>query len=170
MSAAEVFSLFSRWLHIMAAATAVGGTIFALCVALPAAAELPADAREAFHAAARRRWSKIVMAAITLLLLTGLFNYFVIKTNYKLLLPRWYEPAFGIKVLLALAVFAIASLLAGRTPLAQRLRTKSSLWLSTNLLLVALIIAISGLLRTTHPPTGPAPNAEPAKTAAGEKI
>ena len=166
MPVGDVVSLVSRWLHIMAAATAVGGTIFALWVVLPAAGVLAPEAREAFHVAARRRWSKIVMAAIAVLLLTGLYNYITIKQNYKAVLPRWYEPAFGIKFLLAFAVFAIASLLVGRTALAQRLRANGRLWLSVNLLMAALIIAISGVLRTTHPALGPVPKPEWAKTAA----
>jgi uncharacterized membrane protein len=165
MSVAEVVSLVSRWLHMMAAATAVGGTIFALLVVLPAAGVLAPEAREAFHVAARRRWSKIVMTAIALLLVSGLYNYFTIKSNYKVVLPRWYEPAFGIKFLLAFAVFTIASLLVGRTSLAQRLRSNGRFWLSVNLLLAALIIAISGLMRTTHPAAGPAPKPEWASTA-----
>ena len=115
MPVADVVSLISRWLHIMAAATAVGGTVFALLVVLPAAGVLAPDAREAFHAAARRRWSKIVMGAIAILLVTGLYNFITIKHNYKLVLPRWYDPIFGLKFLLAFAVFAIASLLVGRT-------------------------------------------------------
>lgn len=165
MPVADLVSLISRWLHIMAAATAVGGTIFALWVVLPAAGVLTPEAREAFHVAARRRWSKIVMAAIAILLISGLYNFLTIKHNYKLVLPRWYDPVFGVKFLLAFAVFAIASLLVGRTALAQRLRANSRLWLSTNLLMAALIIAISGVLRTTHPATGPAPGSELAKTA-----
>ncbi len=163
MPVADMVSLVSRWLHIMAAATAVGGTIFALLVVLPAAGVLTPEAREAFHSAARRRWSKIVMAAIAVLLISGLYNFLTIKHNYKLVLPRWYDPVFGIKFLLAFALFTLASLLVGRTALAQRLRMNASRWLWTNLLLAAAIIAISGVLRTTHPAVGPAPGAEVAK-------
>jgi len=166
MPVVDVVNLVSRWLHIMAAATAVGGTIFALLVVLPAAGVLAPEAREAFHVAARRRWSKIVMGAIAVLLISGLYNYFTIKHNYRELLPRWYEAAFGIKFLLAFAVFTIASLLVGRTSLAQRLRSNIRFWLSANLLMAALIIAISGLMRTTHPAAGPVPKPVWAKTGA----
>lgn len=106
------------------------------------------------------------MAAIAILLISGLYNFITIKHNYKLVLPRWYDPVFGVKFLLAFAVFAIASLLVGRTALAQRLRMNARLWLWANLLMAALIIAISGVMRTTHPATGPAPGAELAKTTA----
>jgi putative copper export protein len=165
MTVPEIVSVVSRWLHIMAAATALGGTIFALFVAFPAASEIAPEAREAFHVAARKRWSKIVAAAIATLLITGLYNFFVIKTNYKLIMPRWYDPVFGVKFLLALVVFAVASLLAGRTSLAQRMRSNVRFWLAVNLLLAALIVAVSGVLRTTHPPIGPAPKVEVADFA-----
>ena len=83
MPVAEVVSLVSRWLHIMAAATAVGRND--LCPAGGASRRRrPAsEAREAFHTAARRRWSKIVMTAIAVLLLSGLYNFITIKHNYK---------------------------------------------------------------------------------------
>ena len=154
-------ALVSRWLHIMAACTAVGGTIFALLVVLPAAGVLAPEAREAFHAAARQRWSKIVMAAIAILLVTGLYNFFTINTIYKRVLPDGIDPVFGIKFFLAFAVFAIASLLVGRTALAQRLRTNARLLAVANLLLAALIIAISGVMRTTHPAV---------RTRAGDRV
>jgi hypothetical protein len=152
MGYAELAGLVSRWLHLFGAITAVGGAIFVLLVVLPASRVLSPEAREAFHAAARARWSKIVMLAIALLLLSGLFNFFAIVKAFGPELPRWYHPLFGIKFLLALAVFAIASLLAGRTTLAQRLRTNMKFWLTLNVLLAALIVAISGVMRTAHPP------------------
>lgn len=121
MSFAELFGLLFRWLHILAAITAAGGTIFTRFVVLPAHATLaPADRNE-LQSEMRRRWSKIVMASIAFLLLSGFYNYILIVHNYREVLPKWYHMLFGIKFLLAMAVFAIASLLAGRTALADRL-------------------------------------------------
>lgn len=121
MGPGELAALVSRWLHIVGAIAAVGGAIFALFVLLPASGVLSADAREKFHAAVRQRWSKIVFTAIGILLLSGLYNFVMISKGFRGELPGWYHPLFGIKFLLALAVFAIASLLAGRTTLAQRM-------------------------------------------------
>jgi putative copper export protein len=150
---------------MVGAIAAVGGTIFALWVVLPATGVLTPEMREAFHAAVRKRWSKIVFTAIGLLLLSGIYNFLMIARNFRGELPKWYHPLFGVKFLLAMAVFAIASLLAGRTPLAQRMRTNLKFWMSLNLLLAAVIIAISGVLRTAHPPVPSAAAVEPVKQA-----
>ncbi len=162
MGPGELAALVSRWLHIVGAIAAVGGAIFALFVLLPASGVLSPEAREKFHAAVRQRWSKIVFTAIGILLLSGLYNFVMISKGFRGELPWWYHPLFGIKFLLALAVFAIASLLAGRTTLAQRMRSRMKFWMSLNLLLAALIIAISGVMRTAHPPVPPAAAAEAA--------
>ena len=119
MDAQFYIALVSRWLHILAAMTAVGGSIFARFVVFPALAPLPPDEQGALHAAMRSRWSKIVAAAIAFLLMSGLYNFMLTITQYQV--PRWYHMVFGIKFLLALAIFAIASLLVGRTPAAEAL-------------------------------------------------
>ncbi len=146
MEMGDVLNLVSRWLHILAAITAVGGTIFARFVVVPTLDALPADQQRALHAAMRVRWSKIVAGAIGLLLLSGLYNIFVISVSYTL--PRWYNPVFGVKFLLAFAIFTIASLLSGRTAAADRLRQNSRLWLDLNILLAVVVVCLSGILRT----------------------
>jgi uncharacterized membrane protein len=169
MSTADLLGLLFRWLHILAGMTAVGGTIFARFVVLPAHAGLTQQARESLHAEMRRRWSKIVMAAIGFLLVSGLYNFMQINQNYRELLPKYYQILFGIKFLLAMVVFAIASLLAGRTALADKLRTKARFWMSLNILLAVLIVCISGVLRTEHPPGNPVfATKSAAKAKAGE--
>src|SRR5262245_47653422 len=108
MEPLELVNLVSRWLHILAAITAVGGTVFARFVVVPSLEPLAPDERAALHAAMRMRWSKIVAAAIGFLLLSGLYNITVVSIEYDL--PRWYHPVFGVKFLLAFLVFTVASL------------------------------------------------------------
>ena len=92
-----------------------------LCVALlPAVAELPESQRPALHEAIRSRWSKWVMGAILFLLISGFYNFFTLTGRYQL--PKAYHMLFGIKFLLALAIFTLASFLTGRTAVAQRMR------------------------------------------------
>jgi len=154
MSIADLLSLLFRWLHILAGMTAVGGTIFARFVVLPSHGVLTPEARESLHAEMRRRWSKIVMASIGFLIVSGLYNFVMIQRNYgpELKALGWYHPLFGIKFLLAMIVFVIASLLSGRTALAEKLRRNVRFWMSLNILLAVLIVCISGILRTAHPP------------------
>jgi uncharacterized membrane protein len=156
-----VLSLIARWLHILAAITAVGGTIFARAVVVPTLDELPAEERSRLHAALRARWSIIVAAAIGFLIVSGLYNIGVTSIRFRL--PRWYMPLFGVKFLMALVIFAVASLLAGKTPAADNLRKNARFWLNLNIVLAVCVVCISGVLRTAEriPKQSPAPAAPP---------
>jgi uncharacterized membrane protein len=161
-----LLGLLFRWLHILAAITAVGGAVFARLVVFPTLDPLPADQRGSLHAAMRARWSKIVAAAIAFLLVSGLYNFTMIVIEYRV--PRWYHPVFGVKFLLALAIFAIASLLAGNSPASESLRRNAKAWLNLNIVLAVLVVCLSGILRTAERIPRPDPAAEPGSAATGE--
>lgn len=141
-------SLVLRWLHILAAITAVGGTIFARFVVVPTLEDLPADLRGSLHAAMRHRWSTIVAAAIGFLIVSGLYNIGV--TSIRFQLPRWYMGVFVVKFFLALVIFAVASLLAGKTSAAERMRRNIRFWLNLNIALAVAVVCLSGILRTAE--------------------
>jgi uncharacterized membrane protein len=159
MELAEMFGLLFRWMHILAAITAVGGTIFARFVVVPTLDELEPPQRAALHAAMRARWAKIVTAAIGFLLLSGLYNIAVISARYQL--PWWYNPLFGIKFLLATIIFGIASLLVGKTPAADTLRRHAKFWMNLNIALAVAVVLVSGVLRTADKVPNPAAAAVP---------
>ena len=148
MELADVTALVSRWAHILAAIAAVGGTIFARFVLLPSQTVLAPEQREALHREMRARWSKIVAASIGLLLISGLYNFVLIVRTESL--PRWYHPLFGVKFLIALVIFMIASLLSGRTIAAEKLRSNARFWMSLNIALAVIVVCLSGLLRSAH--------------------
>jgi hypothetical protein len=152
-----LLGLVARWLHILAAITAVGGTIFARAVVFPTLDGLPADERSGLHAALRARWSIIVAAAIGFLIISGLYNIGVTSIHFRL--PRWYMPLFGAKFLMALVIFAVASLLSGKTPAADNFRKNARFWLNLNIALAVCVVCISGVLRTAEriPKESPAP-------------
>jgi uncharacterized membrane protein len=141
-------SLLARWLHILAAITAVGGTIFARAVVLPSLETLPGESRTALHAAMRERWSRIVSAAIGFLLLSGLYNIGLISIRYQL--PRWYMPLFVLKFLMALVIFMVASFLVGKTAAAERVRRNARFWMNLNIVLAVAVVCLSGVLRTAE--------------------
>jgi hypothetical protein len=71
---------------------------------------------------------------------------------------------FGIKFLLALVIFFVASLLVGRSPAADRFRQKRKTWLTLNMTLAITVVLISGVMRTL--PQKPRPTElAPATTA-----
>ena len=71
-----ILPLISRWIHILAAVTAVGGMLFMRFVLMPAASQALTDEQ---HVALRERvmarWGKIVGLSIGLLLITGFYNF-----------------------------------------------------------------------------------------------
>ena len=143
-----VLGLVARWLHLLAAITAVGGTIFARAVVFPTLDGLPVDDREALHAAMRARWSVIVAAAIGFLLLSGLYNIGVTSVRFRL--PGWYMGVFGVKFVLALIIFTVASLLTGKTAAADEMRKNARFWLNLNIVLAVAVVCLSGVLRTAE--------------------
>jgi uncharacterized membrane protein len=142
----SVLGLVFRWLHILAAITAVGGTIFARFVVFPSLEPLQAEQRRTLHAVMRGRWAKIVAASIGFLILSGLYNFMITITQFRV--PPWYQLVFGIKFMVAMAIFSIASLLVGRTSAAEAFRKNAKTWLNVNIALAVLVVCLSGVLRT----------------------
>lgn len=155
-------AIVSRWAHILAAITAVGGTIFMRMALLPSVGALAAEERKKLHEGVRSRWVKFVMAAILFLLVSGLYNF--LQKN-KQGLPPIYHMLFGIKFLLAFAIFFLASVLTGRSPAFAKLRENARFWLTLNMTLAVIVVCISGVLRAI-PLKGAAP--QPAAAAPAE--
>ena len=118
--------------------------------------------RKALHEQVRSRWSKVVMAAIAFLLLSGFYNFFLIVSGKRVPadLNGLYQAMFGIKFLLALVIFFIASALMGRSAAFAGIRSKAKLWLTLNLTLAVILVCISGAMRLIRDKALPA--AKPA--------
>jgi uncharacterized membrane protein len=160
-----MLGLLFRWLHILAAMAAVGGPMFLCWALLPAAAELPDDAHRALKEGVRRRWARVVMAAITFLLISGIYNLIAFERMSRSWGPEWHEgPArlyhvlLGVKLLLALAIFFLASALVGRSPALANFRARARFWVAVNLTLGILLVAMSSEMRMLH--IGPPPAAQ----------
>ena len=141
----DIFCLLFRWIHMLAAIAAVGGTIFIRLALMPSVSVLADESRKALHEAIRARWSKMVMAGIALLLASGLYNFVVTWRSYDL--PGYYVPLFCVKVVLALAIFFIASALVGRSPALDAIRRNARFWVTLNMTLAIVLVCISGVLR-----------------------
>ena len=138
--------LVSRWIHLAAAFTAVGGVVYARIALRPSATEvLDDDAQAKLREAIRKRWSRVVHVCIGLLLLTGGVNFVVLalRSNME---PMPYHAIFGIKFLAAMAIFFLATALAGKAPGFAKMREKSGQWMVAILLLGGLIVLLSGVL------------------------
>ncbi len=165
-----------RWFHLVAAMTVVGGTIFMRFALVPSVGVLGDEQNNLLREEVRRRWSKLVMASIAFLLISGLTNYIIMLRDSKSGTPEWeawrhsynglYQAVFGVKFTLAMVIFFIASALAGRGEATKKFRQDAKWWMSVNLTLALIVVALSGVLRLTH--IGPTLNAAPVPAASSE--
>lgn len=154
-------TLLLRWAHILAAVIAVGGLVFARFGLLPALADFDEPTRDRIHESIRRRWLPWVIGAITVLMTSGLTNFLLFNALVKeqgwaggtWMRQTSYHALFGVKFLLAMAVFYFASGLVGRGQGTQWIRNDRSKWLTVTIGLAVAIVMLSGWMRQLH--TGP---------------
>ena len=136
-----ILGIVSRWLHIGSAIVLLGGTICLKFVVGPVLKDQSQELKEAV----RGRWKRFVHAAIAGLLLSGVYNYvraFPMHSGDGL----WHAMV-DTKIILALGVFFIASVLAGRSKGTQKFRDNAGKWTTIAILLGLLIVAMSGIAK-----------------------
>jgi hypothetical protein len=129
-------TIFMRFLHIVSAIALVGGALAWRCAAIPAIAPLAAETRGKIGDAIAAAWRPFAIFGIFGILISGTYN-FLHKTG----LTPAYHAIFGIKVLLALHVFA-ALFLATNPHNAKRSRQLSGVLISG-----VVIVILSAVLR-----------------------
>jgi hypothetical protein len=109
------------------------------------------------------RWKRFVHSGIGILLLTGAINYarsiMLIRENGR---DPVYHAVMGVKILLALAIFVIASGLVGRSQRFAFMRANPKYWIGLNVALALAVVGLSSFLRVKGIPPAP------VKPAAGE--
>lgn len=133
--------VISRWTHIGCAIVLVGGSAFIWLVLQPVLQNEP----EELHQRIRNRWKRFVHPGILLFLLSGGYNYWKALSVHSG--DALYHALVGTKMLLALAVFALASILVGSKPGTQKIRDNARKWLGITLLLSVVIVGISGFVK-----------------------
>lgn len=146
-----VFNVLFRWIHVGTAIVVLGGSVFLRFVLFPAAEQLPEAAHEQLRTGVMSRWKRFVGLGIGLFLISGLYNYLVVTRPRHEGQPL-YHALIGVKILLALAVFFLASALTGRAAAFEGIRRRRKLWLTVTILLAAAVVAISGVLKVAVPP------------------
>jgi len=132
----DYLSIVFRFLHIFSAVALVGGSIAWVYAVLPGLATLSTETRAKAENIAAATWRPMVVVAITGLLISGTWN-FLHKTG---LTPAWHA-VFGVKILLALHVFAV-TFLAARPDNPKRGRQLTGVVISG-----VLIVGLSAVLR-----------------------
>jgi len=154
----EILILVFRWLHLVPATILVGGTIFLRC------AYRPSEPSSEQSENVRRRWAKLVMLSVALLLLSGLYNTAWISIKYEL--PGHYHMLLGVKILLALAVFFLVSVLSGRSDLAAKFRNKEAMWLNVTVFLAVAVVMLGGVMKTAEREEKPKDDKQPSRQTA----
>lgn len=147
----DILRLVMRWLHVIAAIVAVGGSTFLRFVLMPVAGKVLSDEEhERLRQPLMRRWKMFVHTSILVFLVSGFYNYLVVTLPQHSGQPV-YHMMMGIKILLALAVFALAIGLTSRFGWSAALRAKPLRWLAVLLLCAYLVVLIAGALRMMAP-------------------
>jgi len=152
MQSIDWVAVLFRWLHIIPAIVLLGGTVFLRFVALPAAA--PTGGAKPLLSALRAKWAMVSGICMLLLLVSGLWNFFMYRMEEVRDTGPLYHALFGVKVLLALGVFFIASALTGRSAMFEPLRAKPGRMLKLAAAMGLIVVLISGVLRNIE--RGPA--------------
>lgn len=139
-------ALLSRWAHIFSAIVLLGGSLFTRLWLHPAAMRtLGPEDHARLRSEIMRSWRKAVMFCILLFLVSGFYNYY-------LQMPRHdghalYHALFGIKLILALVVFALASILVSGRQRPSAIRSDAPKWLLITVLLAIAVVLIGGYMK-----------------------
>lgn len=159
----ELLTIVSRWAHIIAAVTAIGGSFFMRLVLLPAARDTLSDENHGLlQQAVLKRWKMIVHSSIALLLLSGGYNLYLAMQDHAT--QSTYHMIFGVKLLAALTVFFLAIALTGKSAAFAPIRQQRIRWTGVICMLGLLIILLSGVLRY-FPDPNPSSGEEPVAAA-----
>ncbi len=146
----DLIGFVSRFAHILAAITLVGGLFYICAVQSRALEEADESDAESSVEALRRRWARIVMLTTLFLIASGFYNLIATIKAAKagqIELAPLYHPLIGTKILLAFVVFFLASILAGKTEAARRFQQKSRKWLTMAVFTSIVIVALASALK-----------------------
>lgn len=141
-----IFSIAARWVHIGSAIMLLGGTICLRFVVHPVLKDQPKELRDAI----RGRFQKFVHGGIAGLLLSGLYNYIKMVPQHRG--DGLWHAMVDTKIVLAIGVFFIASVLVGRSKGTQKFRDNAGKWMAIAAVLGLLIVAMSGVAKVAAPP------------------
>ena len=129
-----------RLLHILSAVTLVGGILAWRYAFLPGLGALAPEMRAKLENAAAALWRPLVISSILGLLISGSWNFVTNFLHRPGLAPGWHA-VFGVKILLALHIFAVA-LLATKPDNPRRVPQLTGIAISG-----VIVIALSATLR-----------------------
>lgn len=146
----NLIPFLSRWIHIVTAIVLVGGTIFLRFVLAPAAAQLSQPDHDKLRELVMNKWKKFVHGGIALFFISGFYNFIAVQVP-KHRGDGLYHALIGTKILLAFAIFFIASALVGRSRSFEGMRKNAKAWQLLIVVLALVIVGISSYAKTNLP-------------------
>jgi uncharacterized membrane protein len=148
-------TVIMRWVHIISACLAIGAPFFMRYIIMPVAKKnLGDEAAEDLRQKIMGRWKFFVHLLIAAFLVTGGYTFWI---NMPTKADNWpatariaYHAIFGIKVILALVIFFIASALVGRSAAFEKIRKRHKLWATFMILLAFAVVLCGNVLRQLH--------------------
>ena len=140
-------ALVSRVLHVASAAVLVGGLVYLRLVVAPQVAKGDASAEKVFGTR-RRTFALTVIMTTVLLLASGFYNLLVVTIRRNAPLPPLYHMLFGMKFLLALALFFVAAAIGGKSNMADKFRASLKPLLNLAIAASIAILVVAAVMRT----------------------
>jgi uncharacterized membrane protein len=144
-----LINVISRVVHVSTAIALIGGSVFMVFVLLPAAKQLSDEQHGRLRELVNKTWKRFIHVGILLFLVTGFYNYFQQMPSHKG--DGLYHALVGTKIILALVVFFIASVLVGRSAAFEWMRAGREKWLKVIVLLAAIIVTMSSFVKVRGP-------------------
>jgi uncharacterized membrane protein len=144
----EIVNLISRWLHITSAVALLGGFFLFTLAVEPALRGKPEE--DALAGDIRRRFKRAAHTAISLLLITGFYNYLGVAASKARAagIAAEYNGVMGMKILLGLTVIGISIWLLAPVRLSAESRSR---WLLANVAAGLAVLAAGAFLRRLWP-------------------
>lgn len=140
----QTLTLISRMVHIASMAALVGGLLYMVAAMLPALKLVDENLKQTLVKLARKRFARITHPAITLLILSGAWQWYANTPVYHKASPA-LQALLGTKVLLAIVLFVMIFVGA-----AGLLKGNPAKWVWLNLLLALIVIVLAVIVNAMH--------------------
>ncbi|MHB1766783.1 MAG: hypothetical protein ACYCUV_02895 [Phycisphaerae bacterium] len=141
----DLITLVMRWLHIGGATILIGSPFFIRLFLLPALAGEDPEHRAAIIERINKPWRMILGMVILLQIISGV--YWLLVVVHMPAEPPLYQILLTIKLLAALGLFFLLSVLAGRAMMFAPFRAEAKKWYTASLICGAIIVMCAGAMR-----------------------
>ena len=141
----NAITLVMRWLHIGGAIILIGSPFFIRLFLLPALAGEDVARRDAIIDRINKPWRMFLGIVILLQIISGVY-WLLVVINMSAE-PPLYQILLTVKLLAALGLFFLLSVLAGRAAMFAPFRAEAKKWYTASLIFGLIIVMCAGAMR-----------------------